>query len=909
MVTAKTQYNLANAKGYFEEHLKVGDYYQEGKSVGGEWFGEGAAKLGLGGKVGMEEFVALCENQNPITGSTLTQRQLHPGNKEDSSRRRIFYDFTFSPPKSVSIAGLAGGDNRILDAHHRALKVALREFEAFAATRVRRRLGNTDRFTGHLVGSLFTHDTSRALDCHIHTHCIFFNATYDPVEKQWKALQNHQLLRARKFAENVYYHELAKDLIGFGYTIRNRRRGDFEIEGIGDELCQRFSKRHQQIDQALERLMVQKPELAVVNLADIRERLAEAERSRKIPDVGRAELQLLWREQLTDSEWTQLQQLTRQQAVPTAEPQLDASRTLADALEWTEEHLFDRHSVVPEFQIWQTALERVRGQSVSVEGLKSATRRRGYVRGDDNEVTLRKVLDREREIVRLAREGVDCQSAVVRMLPILDAKLDPEQKLALERLLQSRDSVALFRGGAGTGKSFVLRELVKHVQRAGHAVAVLAPQRQQVLGLEKAGFPSPTTVTSFLQQGNPSVAPVAIVDEAGQIGGKQMLALLRMVKSKGGRLILSGDTRQHGPVEACDSLLAIERHAGLKPAELHNIRRQDPTRAKCMEERKQIKAYRSAVAAAAAGRQSDSFDQLERMGAIVECNLADQPKKLAEEYLKITQRNEAALVVSQTWTEVHRVNQEVRRQLKQCGKLGPQETSITALDKLDVTNAQKRDASTYKENVTIVFNQKVRHAAPGDTGKFLGIVSTGVLLQVHGRIITVEPRHLNKLTLCRPSEMAISPGDRLLLKSNRKLDTGRRVTNGDLVTVKAVMSDQSIALEDGRILPPSYREFLHGYAVTSYSSQGKTVDHVLFSDSTIKASTSSQQWYVTISRGRRGIKIFTSDKPQLRENITRPSDRRLALDLVLSPELSVNQTLLLAETDNLRPGLWRHRPG
>ena len=69
------------------------------------------------------------------------------------------------------------------------------------------------------------------------------------------------------------------------------------------------------------------------------------------------------------------------------------------------------------------------------------------------------------------------------------------------------------------------------------------------------------------------------------------------------------------------------------------------------------------------------------------------------------------------------------------------------------------------------------------------------------------------------------------------------------------------------------------YAVTSYASQGKTVDYVLFSDSTVKAATNSQQWYVTISRGRKGIRIFTSDKAQLRENVSRSGDRALALDL------------------------------
>ena len=89
----------------------------------------------------------------------------------------------------------------------------------------------------------------------------------------------------------------------------------------------------------------------------------------------------------------------------------------------------------------------------------------------------------------------------------------------------------------------------------------------------------------------------------------------------------------------------------------------------------------------------------------------------------------------------------------------------------------------------------------------------------------------------------------------------------------------TIELTDGRVLDASFREFLPGYAVTSYGSQGKTVDYVLFSDSTIKAATNAQQWYVTISRGRRGIRIFTPDKQQLRENVTRSGHRPLAMEL------------------------------
>ena len=59
-----------------------------------------------------------------------------------------------------------------------------------------------------------------------------FNATFDAAENRWKALSNYEMLQARKFAENVYYHEFARELRQFGYEIENKPRGDFEIKGV-----------------------------------------------------------------------------------------------------------------------------------------------------------------------------------------------------------------------------------------------------------------------------------------------------------------------------------------------------------------------------------------------------------------------------------------------------------------------------------------------------------------------------------------------------------------------------------------------------------------------------------------------------------------------------------------------------
>jgi hypothetical protein len=285
------------------------------------------------------------------------------------------------------------------------------------------------------------------------------------------------------------------------------------------------------------------------------------------------------------------------------------------------------------------------------------------------------------------------------------------------------------------------------------------------------------------------------------------------------------------------------------------------------------------VEAAASGDLPKSFERLEAIGAVLPCGLGEQADRLADEFLKLTTGGASTVVVSQTWSEVHRVNSKVRDALKSKRLLGANDTPIQVLDKLDLTNAQKRDERFYPPEAVLVFNQKVRDGEPGAKGKLAGILKSGLLVEVGGKFISVSNRLLDRISVCLEREIQVAPGDRLHLKANRKLASGPRVTNGELVTVKSVQPDGGVELTDGRVLDASFREFLPGYAVTSYGSQGKTVDYVLFSDSTIKAATNTQQWYVSISRGRRGIRIFTPDKEQLRENILRSGHRPLALEL------------------------------
>ncbi len=104
-----------------------------------------------------------------------------------------------------------------------------------------------------------------------------------------------------------------------------------------------------------------------------------------------------------------------------------------------------------------------------LDELKEFTRQRPYIRNSERpaEVTLREVLLREMEIVQTVKDGAGNCRPLVEHSYTADPKLDEEQRSALDALLRSTNAVSLFRGGAGTGKSFVLRELVEQVRQSG----------------------------------------------------------------------------------------------------------------------------------------------------------------------------------------------------------------------------------------------------------------------------------------------------------------------------------------------------------------------------------------------------------------------------------------------------------
>jgi hypothetical protein len=72
----------------------------------------------------------------------------------------------------------------------------------------------------------------------------------------------------------------------------------------------------------------------------------------------------------------------------------------------------------------------------------------------------------------------------------------------------------------------------------------------------------------------------------------------------------------------------------------------------------------------------------------------------------------------------------------------------------------------------------------------------------------------------------------------------------------------------------------HGYAVTSHSSQSKTVDEVLLvASSRSFGAVNREQFYVSISRGREHVHVFTDDADLLARRVTDSHTRKAAVEL------------------------------
>src|SRR5229473_4409135 len=134
------------------------------------------------------------------------------------------------------------------------------ELEQYALSR--RNGGSEWVSTNNIVAARFGHIAARpsqgtndgyGADPHLHTHVVIANMTLRP-DGAWRGLDPVEIYRSQSFATGVYRSELAREARRLGVDIEiTGADGRWELRGYTREQVMAFSRRRQDIEEALSR--------------------------------------------------------------------------------------------------------------------------------------------------------------------------------------------------------------------------------------------------------------------------------------------------------------------------------------------------------------------------------------------------------------------------------------------------------------------------------------------------------------------------------------------------------------------------------------------------------------------------------------------------------------------------------
>ena len=860
MLRINTFTSAEGAVDYFNESL-AGDYFSEDEVTIGIWGGKGAERLGLDGQVGRKEFQALVNNRDR------EGNRLRPGWKREG---RSGFDFTFDVPKSVSILYELTEDERIREAFEAASVETMAELERDAAVRVRRGGANYDRQTGELTWSRFTHHTSRPVegvsDPHLHAHFFVHNLSWDEAAGGFRALQAGDIKASAYYYEAMHHSKVAAKLERIGFKIERRGKA-WEIANAPKGLIAKFSRRKAEIEAEIARKGIVSDTLKSEVGARCRSRKEKATLS---------ELRRGWEAKLTDQEREWLAEAGNG-GTSSWTPE-SRSRAADQAIVFASRDWFANHSLVAERRFLASALQHAVGKA-DLSDITAALERNGIKTKQANGAryfTTDQVEREERYMLEFARVGQGFDRAFVREQHRFRRDfLNVGQRAAVEHVLYSTDRVTAIRGAAGTGKTTLMQEAIEAMEKRGHRVRTFAPSSDASrLTLRKEGFEDAETLAMLLasERVQESVRGGVIwVDEAGMVGTRDMARLFDLSKQLNARIVLSGDFKQHSAVQRGDALRLLVEQEAVRSREVTEILRQRGE-------------YRRAIEELSQGRVGEGFEILDDLQAIREIENDDERSaKVADDYVTLLGQGRNALVVSPTHREAGQVTDQIRERLREQGDLQGEEKSVYRQVNRYWGEGTKSESESYQGGEILQFVKPAPGFQIGDRVEIQRDEDSDII----GYQFLDGQRANAPLPLDKPdrfqvysqTEIGLAAGDRIRITQGGTLPNRYRLENGSMHEVKQVTDEGEVKLSNGVVLPKHWGNFNYAYVATSYSSQGKTVDEVLISQSADSFPASSrEQFYVSSSRGRENVRIYTDSKLELLEAVGVSQERLAAIE-------------------------------
>jgi ATP-dependent exoDNAse (exonuclease V) alpha subunit len=561
-----------------------------------------------------------------------------------------------------------------------------------------------------------------------------------------------------------------------------------------------------------------------------------------------------------------------------------------EAVTFARDNVMERKAVADVRDVWINAYRRNLGRT-SYEAVRSEFSRRlesgefiNITRDHRTPaITTERMVEMEKENIQTVINGKGNAPAIVRAERVKDVvadiaqsqqrRLNVNQRSAIETILSSDDPIVGLQGGAGTGKTTALSVLRVAAEKEGYKVRGFAPTTRAAKQLGESGIQT-ETLQKFLcrRQETKAEKRLFVLDESSLASTRQIHDFFARLNTATDKVLLVGDVRQHQAVDAGSPFEQLQKH-GMTTAKLSAIVRQ------------RNKELKETVTDLSFRRIKEAVTALESRGKVIE--VSDEGERLqamAQDYAKSPS---STLVISPANRERAQLNSLIHRELQRDGSVSRDDHQMKIyVARNDMTGTERTFANAYRPDDVVHYNRnsKVYRVKAGDYAKVLDTNHEKNEITVRfadGRTATYNPTRLSGVNVYTEAERLFAEGDRIQF---RVPFAEQKVANGELGTITQIEQNQiHVALDDERRIsfdPQRFPHIDHGYAVTSYSSQGLTVDRVLLNADTRESMQllNDRMAYVALSRARDEALIYTDSVPQLRETLNRAVDKETALE-------------------------------
>lgn len=422
---------------------------------------------------------------------------------------------------------------------------------------------------------------------------------------------------------------------------------------------------------------------------------------------------------------------------------------------------------------------------------------------------------------------------------------------------------------------------------------------------ETKGFQGVTEVTKGKE--------IWIVDESTMLSSKKMGELTQRAETAKAQLFFVGDSKQFKSVEQGKMFQDLKEHYKVHANLSETVRFKN-------EYMKQVDKNFKAIAESktrneAVANAKLAIEHIDKQGKFnIHTNSDEKIKAITNEAVKDLRSGKNTIVLTSTNTERQQLNESIRNELKRSGEL-KYGREFQTLKQKSMTSSQLNKADNFSEKDIIKVNKSIKTES--------GIIKAGV----SGEITRIDPqkntidiaitdkkgaeksytvdlaKNGGKVSVYMHDKKEYTVNDKVIfLQNDRK--TGLK--NGEIGTIRALDTATGkavVEMENGRakdIDLNTYKHTDHAYAITSYKSQGATVDKTIVSAGNDMNTSAA---YVSATRSKEDFSLhadkanFAHDKQNIdKVDVKAELSNKMAADTIKHSTLDKHKDDKLASS-------------